>query len=137
MRRLLASAMTASLMLTLPGSADAATKRFTVTLQAKPVNYVIVKTCEGRPTGYKLTLTGTVSPTRAGQRVRIYKRLDRRSWVVEGEARVRSSGRFTFTDQPTTVVHRRYKARMPTVGSYRFAYSNTIRVTAHQAPCPD
>lgn len=137
MRRVLVLMVTASLMVALTGSAQAATKRFAVTLKAKPVSYVIVKTCEGRPTGYKLTLTGTVSPVRAGQRVRIYKRLDGKSWVIEGEARVRSSGRFTFTDQPTTVVHRRYKARMPTVGSYRFAYSDTIRVTAHKAPCPD
>ena len=137
MRRFLVSIMAASLMLTLPGAADAAAKRFTVTLKAKPVSYVIVETCEGRLTNYTLTLTGTVSPARAGQRVRIYKRLDAESWEIEGEARVRSSGRFTFIDRPTTLVHRRYKARMPTVGSYRFAYSNTIRVTTHKAPCPD
>jgi hypothetical protein len=137
MRRTLVAIVVGALLVVLPGAAEASTKRFTVTLKAKPVSYVIVKTCEGKPTGYTLTLTGTVSPVRAGKRVRIYKKLDGKGWGIEGEARVRSSGRFTFTDRPTTLTHRRYKARMATVGSYRFAYSDTIRVTTHQAPCPD
>lgn len=38
---------------------------------------------------------------------------------------------------PTALVHRRYKARMPTVGSYRFAYSGPVRVKVYKNSCPD
>lgn len=136
MRRILVPLMAASLMFTLPGAAEADTKRFVVTLNAKPSS-VRVQTCEGRLTGNPLTLTGRVSPIRAGKYVRIYKRLDGAAWEIEGEARVRSSGRFTFIDRPTTFVDRHYKARMPTTGSYRFAYSDAVRVITFKSSCPD
>lgn len=137
MRRFLVAVMTASLLMTLPGAADAATKRFTVTLKATPWPSIPVLTCEGRPTGELLRLTGTVSPIRAGKQVRIYKRLDGGSWQIEGRARVRSSGRFTFIDRPTTIVDRHYKVRMPTTGSYRFAYSDPVFVRTFKFSCPD
>jgi hypothetical protein len=137
MRRFLATLTAVMLMAALPSVAEGATKRFSVTIEAKPRAYVVVKTCEGRQTGHTLTLTGTVSPVRAGQRVRIYKKLRDKPWEIEGEARVRSSGRFTFVDKPTTLTPRHYKARVPTVGSYRFAYSDSVRITTHRDPCPD
>ncbi|MCD9198821.1 hypothetical protein [Aeromicrobium wangtongii] len=129
--------MTASLLIALPGAADAAAKRFTVTLKAKPWPTFPVLTCEGRPTGDLLRLTGTVSPVRPGKQVRVYKRLDGGRWQIEGYARVRSSGRFTFIDRPTTIVDRSYKVRMPTTGSYRFAYSDPVRILTYQDSCPD
>lgn len=137
MRKFLVAVMAGALIAALPGAADAATKRFTVTLKAKPWPSVRVMTCEGRPSGDLLRLTGTVSPIRAGKQVRIYKRLDGGTWRIEGQARVRSSGRFTFIDRPTTIVDRHYKVRMPTIGSYRFAYSDPVYIRTYKSSCPD
>lgn len=138
MRKTLVGAVAAALLLTLPGAAGADTKKFEVTLKLKPPGAIIIRECGGEPTGATATLTGTVSPVRAGKTLKIYKRLEGRTeWKLEGTARIRSSGRFTFVDRPTTPTWRDYQARMPDVGSYDGAWSNKVRVYVGYDSCPD
>jgi hypothetical protein len=136
MRKALVAVMAASMMFVLPGVAGATTKTFSVTLKVTPINLVI-ETCEGEPTGASFRLTGTVDPIRADKYVTIYKKIYGSTWRIEGYARVRSSGRFTFYDQPTTKTRRWYKAKMPTTGSWYKGYSDPVWVWAGKDSCPD
>lgn len=138
MRTILAAAVAAALMLVLPGAASAETKKFVVTMKLTPAGAIIIRECGGEPTGATAKLTGTVSPVRAGKKVKIYKWLEGTStWKLEGTARIRSSGRFTFVDRPTTPTWRDYQARMPEVGSYHAAWSKRVRVYVGYDSCPD
>jgi hypothetical protein len=138
MRKMLVAVVAAALMLVLPGAAGADTKKFVVTMKLTPPGAIIIRECGGEPTGATAKLTGTVSPIRAGKKIKIYKRLEGSStWKLEGTARIRSSGRFTFVDRPTTPNWRDYQARMPDVGSYHRAWSNKVRVYVGYDSCPD
>ncbi|WP_456697985.1 hypothetical protein [Aeromicrobium sp. P5_D10] len=138
MRKLLAAMAASALLITLPGPVEAATKKFAVTIKAPSTVYYRYPTpvgdrCEdlgpqGGEAKLTIKITGTVRPIRAGKYVTIYKKFVGGHGVVEGKARVRSSGRFTFLDRPTSSRTRYYKAKMPTTGSYKTGFSKYTRV---------
>ena len=139
MRTLIVAASAAALLATLPGAAEADVKKFQVTMKQSPPGAVVISDdCRHIPNGRKARLTGTVKPVRAGKKIAIYKRLEgEKSWKLEGTARIRSSGRFVFEDQPTSIAEREYQARMPDVGSYDGAWSQKVFVYVGYGTCPE
>jgi len=80
--------------------------------------------------GGKVTLKGRVTPRKRarGERVVVKQRTGTKPWKVVGRAKVRATGRFTWSEKPTTATTRRYKVLLPASARHQRARTAPVEV---------
>jgi hypothetical protein len=74
-------------------------------------------------------ITGRVRPTAAGQKVVLQQRLGNATrWTKSGTAKIKSSGRFVLTDEPSRAGVRFYRVMKPAAGGIKAGMSKELQL---------
>lgn len=82
--------------------------------------------------GRKLTITGRVSPKSAGKTVDLQKKIGDKPWKVEDTTTLSRRGKYSFTDEPTTIQARKYRVVKAASKRHDRGVSNVLPVTMYR-----
>lgn len=124
----LALCLTGTLVATLPSTAES-----TSTAATRPFRASLTISRAESNVDRAVLLSGTVSPGSRGTKVTLQKRLPNKTkWVKEATLRTSGSGRFSYTDRPTTPGARKYRVIVPPSGSHAKGVSNTVGLVVYR-----
>lgn len=122
MRKVIVVIASLGLVFALGAPAEAARKfRVSVALSASSITI-----------GQSVTISGKITPAKAGRKVVLMKRLSGAKWKREAATRVRAGGTFQFTDRPTTLKSRQYRVTIGRAGKTRPGKSRAVRVKVYR-----
>ncbi|HQD97960.1 MAG TPA: NPCBM/NEW2 domain-containing protein [Propionicimonas sp.] len=128
MRKLLVTVMsvllTAAMLLAAPNPAEAAKKKFKVSIAASTSSITV---------GDHFSISGRITPAVAGKAVTIKKKVGGGKWYGTTKVYTAADGSYTFDAAPPQLGKIYYRVYTAKKGKYKAAYSKTISVTVKQA----